>query len=314
MSFTEMDGGPTAQGKHHANWNRALEKPAAASEDSRSGGGSVVVALLERTGSVALPIAIALYALLHLGIQSVYSEFNVTPEQVGVDQAIMFGRLVGTIVLLILLGALLFGPMIAIAWLINKITLGHAGRAVHAVRRHPWLAAALGAVWCGATYWGFLGYLDLDEGVDALFIVLVATAIGVLAFLVPFRLLRSRPVGRAGMTIMVGAFTGIGLGFALMGAMEGSATRLAETGQQSYLLSFLGFQDQWVVAAQRESGRELRDGTPLMLLGEANGAYAFYDCAKQETFRISMEATTIQRIQLDPERDEGFDCRNPQAG
>lgn len=273
-----------------------------------------VVGMLERTGSVAVPIAIGLYALLYLGIQEVYGVFNVSPEQVGIDQATIFARLVGTLVLLILLGAILLGPVVALGWLLDKVTFGHAARLVRAIRARPWVAALLGALWCGATYWGFLGYLDLDEGATLATVVIVAAVIGVLAFLVPFRLLRSRKVGRAGMKIVVGAFTGIGLGFALMGQMESDAHRLATTGQPSLWLAGVGVQDQWVVAADRASGKQLRGGAKLMLLGESNGVYTFYDCRNQETFRISMEATMIRQIALDPDRPETFDCRKQNLG
>lgn len=322
MSLIDVDGGSGLQGKHHAgtNPNFGTETdagrpvpPAANPQDSdETGDGEGVLSLLEKAGSLVLPIGIALYALLHLGIEQVYGQFNVTPEQVGVDQSILFGRLVGSIILLILAGALLLGPVVAIGWLIHKASFGHAARLVRAVRGRPWAAGALGAVWCGATYWGFIGFLGLAESVSAVSIVLVATAIGVLAFLVPFRLLRSRPLGRAGMKVVVGAFTGIGLGFALIGSMESSARDLAESGRPSVLLPFVGFQDQWVVASQREKGTVLRDGRPLLLLGESNGVYALYDCAQQETFRISMEATVLSQLQFTPETED-FDCRNPQT-
>ncbi len=315
MSFTEVDGGFGVHGRHHAVTNPGVgtnpetgtrpdtERAAEASEGGEGG----VVALLERTGSVALPIAVGLYALLYLGIGQVYGAFNVTPEQVGIDQATMFGRLIATIILGVLAGALLLGPVIGIAWLINKITLGWAGRGVSYVRERPWLAATVGAVWCGATYWGFLGYLGLEEAASTLQIVLVSTLIGVLAFLVPFRLLRGRPVGRAGMKIVVGAFTGIGLGFMLVGHMEDSALRLAETGEESVTLTLLGFQDQWVTAVENESGKPLREGK-VMLLGEADGVYTFYDCRGQETFRVPAEATGIKEISLQPDA-EGRSCQ-----
>ncbi|GGO06039.1 hypothetical protein GCM10010116_11900 [Microbispora rosea subsp. aerata] len=273
-----------------------------------------VVDLLERGGSVVVPIGVALYALLYLGIQQVYGIFNLNPEQAGIDQATMFGRLVGTLILLIIAGALLAGILIAVVWLLDKATLGHLSRLARAVRERPWAAATIGALWCGASYWGFLGYLGLGEGASLAAIVITSVVIGVLAFLVPFRLLRRRPAGRAGMKIVVAAFTGIGLGFALMGQMERDALAVAEKGRPaSLLLSMVGFQDQWVVLNDRASGKVLRDGEQMLLLGEREGAYALYDCAKQETFRISMEATVLREVTLDPERPDGYSCMDKQG-
>lgn len=268
-----------------------------------------VVDLLERGGSVVVPIGIALYALLYLGIQQVYGIFNISPEQAGIDQATMFGRLVGSLVLLVIAGALLTGIVVAVVWLLDKVTLGYLFRLVQAIRERPWAAAIVGALWCGATYWGFLGYLGLGEGASLAGVVITSVLIGALAFLVPFRLLRRRPSGRAGMKIVVAAFTGIGLGFALMGQMESDAIAVAEKGEPaSMLLSMVGFQDQWVVLNDRESGKVLRNGVEVLLLGEREGTYALYDCAHQETFRISMEATVLRQVTLEPERPDGYSC------
>ncbi|MGV9323827.1 hypothetical protein [Streptosporangium sandarakinum] len=266
--------------------------------------------LLERIGSVVLPVGIALYALLYLGVQQMYGIFNISPEQAGIDQATMFGRLVGSLVLLILAGSLVLGGLVAVCWLVNRATLGHAARLARAVRARPWAAAALGAVWCGATYWGFLGYLDLDEGAGLASIVLVATVIGTVSFLVPFRLLRRRPTGRAGMRVVIAAFTGIGLGFALIGQLEADAEALASTGRGSIVLSLAGFQDQWVVAVTPAKGTPLYGGAPLLLLGEHEGTYAFYDCARRETFRRPMGATVLQGIELEPDHED-FTCGEP---
>ncbi|WP_431900414.1 hypothetical protein [Nonomuraea sp. bgisy101] len=60
-----------------------------------------VMALLERIGSVVVPIAVALYAVLYIGIEH--------PQQVGVDQAVLFGRMMSTLVLLLLIAAPLLG-------------------------------------------------------------------------------------------------------------------------------------------------------------------------------------------------------------
>jgi hypothetical protein len=286
----------------------ALDGAAKTSDDSDAGERSGVVDLLERASAVAVPLAVGLYAMLYLSWAAVYGEFNVTPEQVGVDQSTMLARTVGALVLLILIGALLIGPLVALGYLLNKITFGWAARLARAVRARPWLAALIGALWCGVSYWGFLSYLEV-EAPSLAGIVLVSAAIGVAAFLVPFRLLRRRPVGRAGMKLMMGTFTAIGLGFALMGWMENDARTLAATGRPGLLLDLLGFQDQWVSAEERESGKPLRDGARLMLLGETDGLFTFYDCAAGDTFRISKDATLIRALELSPERADDFDCR-----
>ncbi|GAA3442440.1 hypothetical protein Pve01_72700 [Planomonospora venezuelensis] len=270
------------------------------------------VELLQRIGSVVLPVGVALYALLYLGVQQVYGVFNVTPEQAGIDQATMFGRLVGALVLLVIGGALVLGVLVAAGWLLDRLVFGRLSMLARAVRRRPWIAAALGALWCGASYWGFLGYLGLGEGAGLASIVTVSAVIGALAFLVPFRLLRSRPVGRAGMRIAVAMFTGIGLGFALIGRLESDAAELAATGRGSVLLSLAGFQDQWVVVADA-AGKPRRGGVPVLLLGEREGAYAFYDCARRETFRLPMGSTTLHRFELEPDRPDGFTCGDLEA-
>ncbi|MFD1935565.1 hypothetical protein ACFSKW_29255 [Nonomuraea mangrovi] len=68
-----------------------------------------VMALLERIGSVVVPIAVALYAVLYIGIEQMYGVFGVNPQQVGVDQAVLFGRMMSTLVLLLLIAAPLLG-------------------------------------------------------------------------------------------------------------------------------------------------------------------------------------------------------------
>ncbi|WP_433352502.1 hypothetical protein ACQP25_05040 [Microtetraspora malaysiensis] len=42
-------------------------------------------------------------------------------------------------------------------------------------------------------------------------------------------------------------------------------------------------------------------------------SYALYDCARKETFRISMEATVLRQITLDPDRPEGYQCGAPES-
>ena len=108
---------------------------------------------------------------------------------------------------------------------------------------------------------------------------------------------------------MMGTLTAIGLGFALMGWMEHDARTLAATGRPGLLLELPGFQDQRVSAEERESGKPLRDGARLMLLGETDGLFTFHDCAAGETFRISKDATLARALELYPERADDFDCR-----
>ncbi|MGP3961934.1 hypothetical protein ACTWPT_38700 [Nonomuraea sp. 3N208] len=157
--------------------------------------GSGVMELLERIGSVAVPIAVALYAVLYIGIEQMYAVFGVNPQQVGVDQAVLLGRMTSTVVLLLLVAIPLIGVLVGAGWLIDKLTAGAAGKLLRVARERPWIAATLAALWCGATYWGvFLLFGDLDLFV----MVVIAVGLGVLAFLIPFRILRRKPVGRAG--------------------------------------------------------------------------------------------------------------------
>ncbi|MFF5211187.1 hypothetical protein [Streptosporangium sp. NPDC000396] len=255
-----------------------------------------VVQLLERIGSVLVPIAVALYALLYLGIQSVYWIFGITPEQAGIDQATLFGRLVGTLITLFLLALPTIGVLIGLAWLADKITRGWVGRAFQRIRERPWIAAALAALWCGASYWGFLSFYD----VNGLPMLLTALGLAVFGFLVPFRLLRGRPNGRAGLKVLTGALTGIGLGFVLIGQMVVGALDIYENGKGNFVLTMVGFQDQWVEVRAVDDDKPIYGEDRMMLLGEHEGAYVFYDCATQETLRRPIEATNLGRIELNP--------------
>jgi hypothetical protein len=278
-------------------------------EDGNDAGGSArggALELLERTGSVAVPIAVALYALLYIGVQEMYAVFNINPEQAGLDQSVLFGRLMGTLVLLVLVLFPLIGLLVGAGWLINVITRGAASRAVGAVRRQPWIAALIAALWCGATYWGLFPLLGDDPGVGVM--VFIAVGLGVLAFLVPFRLLRRRPVGRAGSAIFVGALTGIGLGLLLIAAMVQGADQVRTTGQANELLDAVGFQDQWTIVKNAEDDKPLYDGRSMMLLGESDGTYVFYDCDRMETFRRPVETTNLGEILLGPEREANLTC------
>jgi hypothetical protein len=261
--------------------------------------------LLERTGSVAVPIAVALYALLYIGVQEMYGVFNINPEQAGIDQAVLFGRLMGTLVLLILVLLPLLGLAVGVGWLVDKVTGGAAAALVRAVRARPWVVALTGALWCGVTYRGVLSLVG-DLSVEPM--VVVAVGLGLLTFVVPLRILRRRPVGRAGTKMVVGGLTGIGLGFLLVLGLAQTATQVAQTGQANDLLSLVGFQDQWVVVQNPEDGSPIYDGRWMMLLGESDGTYVFYDCDKMETLRRPAESTALGQIQLDPEREAGFTC------
>ncbi|MEU4233538.1 hypothetical protein AB0F17_55430 [Nonomuraea sp. NPDC026600] len=264
-----------------------------------------VLALLERIGSVVVPVAVALYAVLYIGVEQMYAVFGVNPQQVGVDQSVLLGRMMSTLVLLLLVGIPLFGALVGLGWLIDKMTGGMTGRLLQSARERPWIVATIGALWCGATYWGVF---NLVGDLDLIFMVVIAVGLGVLAFLVPFRLLRRKPLGRAGTKVVIGGLTGVGLGFLLILGLIQSAVEVQETGQANDLLSYVGFQDQWAVVKSADNDKPLYDGRWMMLLGESDGTYVLYDCDKLETFRRPMETTNLSQIQLDPERKDGFTC------
>ncbi|MEU4224886.1 hypothetical protein AB0F17_11370 [Nonomuraea sp. NPDC026600] len=264
-----------------------------------------VLGLLERTGSVIVPIGVALYAVLYIGIEQMYGVFGINPQQAGIDQSVLLGRLMGTLVLLLLVAIPALGFLLGFAWLVDRLTRGTLAKLVGGVRQRPWIAALIAALWCGATYWGLFNLVgDLDIAI----MVVIAVGLGVLSFLVPFRLLRRKPVGRAGAKILVGGLTGVGLGFLLILAMIEGAVEVQETGQANDLLGYVGFQDQWAVVKSADNDKPLYDGRWMMLLGESDGTYVFYDCDKLETFRRPMETTNLGTIQLDPEREQDFTC------
>ncbi|MER5645115.1 hypothetical protein [Streptosporangium sp. NPDC002524] len=270
-------------------------------EEENSG----VLAMIERIGSVIVPIGVALYAVLYLGVEQMYGVFNISPQQAGIDQSVLLGRLMGTLILLLLVVVPLLGLVVGLGWLVNKLTRGTVGRAATAVRERPWIAALIAALWSGATYWGLL---NLVGDLDIAAMVVVAVGLGVLTFLVPFRLLRRKPVGRAGMKVLTGALTGVGLGFLLILQMITGAIEVQETGQANDLLPFVGFQDQWAVIKNAEDDKPLYEGRWMMLLGESEGTYVFYDCDKLDTFRRPIETTNLGSLQLQPEREAGFKC------
>ncbi len=281
----------------------AEQPPPYTAPEQEDGGG--VLTVLERIGAVVVPVGVALYAVLYLGVEQVYWVFGVNPQQAGIDQSVLLGRLMGTLILLLLVLIPAIGVLVGLGWLIDRVTRGAAGRLLRRLRERPWIVAALAALWSGATYWGLFNLVaDLTLGI----MVAVAVGLGVLAFLIPFRLLRRRRVGRAGMTVLVAALTGLGLGFVLILSLVKGAIEVQETGQANDLLGYVGFQDQWAVLRDAATDKPLYDGRWMMLLGEKENTYVFYDCDKQETFRRSMSTTNLGNLQLDPDREPGFRC------
>lgn|GEM_PF-1109395 len=266
---------------------------------------SGALAMIERIGSVIVPIGVALYAVLYLGVEQMYGVFGISPQQAGIDQSVLLGRLMGTLILLMLVITPLLGLLVGVGWLADRVTRGAVGKAVAAVRRRPWVAALIAALWCGATYWGLL---DLIGEFDVAAMVVVAVGLGVLTFLVPFRLLRRKPVGRAGVKVLIGALTGVGLGFLLIMQMIMGAVEMQETGRANDLLPYVGFQDQWAIIKNADDDKPLYEGRWMMLLGESGSTYVFYDCDKLETFRRPIDGTLLGSLQLQPEREAGYKC------
>lgn len=274
-----------------------------------------VIDLLEKAGSVLVPLGVTLYALLYMGYQAMYAIFGITPEQAGIDQAVLLGRLLGTILPLLILGAIALGLAVSLGWLLNVITRGWAGRIVQKVRRQPWIVAVIAAAWAGASYLGFMYFMTALSGDDPTAKisveagdVLLAAGLGVVAYVVPFRLLRRRPVGRAGLKVLVGALTGIGLGYVLMIQMIYGAINVLEKGESTALLDAVGFQTQWA-KLQDSSGKPLYDSRWMMVLGEHEGGYAIYDCDRALTFRKFSESTILTEVQMfPPDREKGFTC------
>jgi hypothetical protein len=277
--------------------------PAPVEQAGESGPG--MIGLLERVSSVVLPIGVALYAVLYVGVEQIYGVFDLSPEQVGIDQSVLFGRLLLTVILLLVVAVPVMGVGVGVVWLLNAVTRGLVHRMFTALRGRPWFVGLVAGLWCGATYWGLIQVL---ADVEVAVMVVVAVGLGVLAFLVPFRLMRRRPVGRAGMKLVVLSLTGIGLGFALIGTLVEGAVETQETGQVREVMLFVGFQDQWAVLHDAEKDEPLYDGRSMMLLGEHDGTFAFYDCDKLQTFRRPAEATILSDLALSPEREAGFRC------
>ncbi|MFG1708790.1 hypothetical protein ACFLIM_36890 [Nonomuraea sp. M3C6] len=274
-----------------------------------------VLDLLEKVGSIVVPLGVTLYALLYMGYQGMYAIFGITPEQAGIDQSVLLGRLLGTILPMLILGAIAIGILVSLGWLLNVITRGLVGRMLQRTRERPWIVAAVAAAWAGASYLGWLYFttaLDAADPTAAVTVdvdeVLIAVGLGVLAYLVPFRLLRRRPMGKAGLKVLVGALTGIGLGYILMIQMIYGSITVLEKGESTALLDAVGFQTQWA-KLQDSSGKPLYDSRWMMVLGENEGGYAIYDCDKAQTFRKFSESTILSEVQMfGPDREKGFTC------
>ncbi|MEV0391200.1 hypothetical protein [Nonomuraea sp. NPDC050643] len=286
------------------------DRPEPADEDKAG-----VLDLLEMTGSVVVPLGVTLYALLYMGYQGMYAVFGITPEQAGIDQSVLLGRLLGTILPLLILGAIVVGLFISLGWLLNLITRGWAGRMAQGVRRQPWIVAAIAAAWAGASYLGFMYFMTALDAADPTAKVsveagdvLIAAGLGVLAYVIPFRLLRRRSIGRAGLKVLVGALTGIGLGYILMIQMMYGAIGVLQKGESTAVLDAVGFQTQWA-KLQDSGGKPLYDSRWMLVLGEHEGGYAIYDCDKGLTFRKFSESTILSEVQMwPPDRKKGFTC------
>jgi hypothetical protein len=274
-----------------------------------------ILDLLEKIGSVVVPLGVTLYALLYMGYQGMYAIFGITPEQAGIDQSVLLGRLLGTLLPLLILGAIVVGILISLGWLLHVITRGWVGRVAQRIRERPWIVAAVAAAWAGASYLGWLYFMTALDAADPtgevtveVGDVLIAVGLGVLAYVVPFRLLRRRSIGRAGMKVLVGALTGIGLGYILMIQMIFGAVEVLQKGESTAVLDAVGFQTQWA-KLQDSGGKPLYDSRWMMVLGEHEGGYAIYDCDKGQTFRKFSESTILTEVQMwAPDRDKGFTC------
>ncbi|MEV0379315.1 hypothetical protein [Nonomuraea sp. NPDC050643] len=262
-----------------------------------------VLEILEKVGTVAVPIAIAVYALLYIGFESVYDTFGVTPDQAGISQATIFGHLISTLVLLLLALLPVLGLAIGIGWLVNGITRGGAARALRWAREKPWLAAAVGAALSGVAYWGLLGVL----GITGTPVVITVAVIGVFCLLVPFRLLRARPTGRAAMRVLTGSLVGMGLGFVLVGWMTQAAEDVHDNGMGSLVLELTGFQNQWAEVSDGD-GKAVSKDDRWLVLGQDGGSYVFYDCGRTETVVRPIEATILTKIELDPDFSDSEPC------
>ncbi|MEV1171444.1 hypothetical protein [Nonomuraea sp. NPDC049784] len=111
----------------------AYEPPAPAAQQPQEEGPrqeeeqSGVLDVLEKVGSIVVPLGVTLYALLYMGYQGMYAIFGIIPEQAGIDQSVLLGRLLGTLLPLLILGAIVVGVLISVGWLLNVISRGLGG-------------------------------------------------------------------------------------------------------------------------------------------------------------------------------------------
>ncbi|GGP01177.1 hypothetical protein GCM10012278_03730 [Nonomuraea glycinis] len=259
-----------------------------------------VLEIFERLGTVVVPVAVGLYALLYLGFQSVYDTFGITPEQAGIDQSTLLGRLIATLILLFLILLPLAGMVVGVGWLLNVITRGWAGRMLDRGRERPWLAATVGALLSGVAYWGLLTML----GVTGTPVLVTIAVVALFGYLIPYRLLRRQPSGRAGMRVLISALVGIGMGFVLVGWMTEGAEDVYKNGDSNIVLMLAGFPNQWAAVSDGD-GKVLTPDDRWLVLGQDGGSYTFYDCGKMATVRRPIEATILTNIVLDPDFSEG---------
>ncbi|WP_327092319.1 hypothetical protein OIE66_17230 [Nonomuraea sp. NBC_01738] len=264
-----------------------------------------VLEVVEKIGSVAVPVAVSLYAMLYIGIQDVYATFGITPEQAGLDQATIFARLISTLVQIFLLAVPAVGVLVGLGWLVNLITRGSAGRLVGKIRENTWIAAGIGALLSGLGYWvylyvhdGFYGESpDLSVG-GAGVQALVIAAVGLL---IPYRVMRRKGAMRAGMKILTGSLVGVGLGFLVVVGMIMGAVDIRANGVGNEFLDLVGFKNQWATVHDGDDKAVLKDDDRALLLGEMEGAYVLYNCGTMETIRRPIEATLLGQIEIDPD-------------
>jgi hypothetical protein len=128
--------------------------------------------------------------------------------------------------------------------------------------------------------------------------------VALFGYLIPYRLLRLRPSGRAGMRVLTSALVGIGLGFVLVGWMTEGAEDVYEHGNGNIVLTLAGFPNQWATVSDGD-GKVLTPEDRWLVLGQDGGSYTFYDCGKMATVRRPIEATILTEIVLDPDFSEG---------
>jgi hypothetical protein len=272
-----------------------------------------ILAVVEKIGAVAVPIAVALYAMLYLGLQEVYAIFGITPEQAGLDQATIFARLVGTLVTIFLYLLPVVGIIVTLFWLADLLTKGATGRVTTWIREKPWIAAAIAALFSAVGYWAYLTIntaedLDIDYGAA----VLPALLIAGVGLLVPYRVMRRRGSTRAGMKVVTGALVGVGLGFMLVIQMLVGAVDIFVNGNGNAFLDLVGFKNQWVTVHDGDGKAVVKDGDRVLMLGEKEGAYVYYNCGDQVTYRRPVEATVLGDFEIDPDFTNGG-TEEPQA-